>query len=254
VTRSFAIPAYGGAVPEIDTNYDSIPDVPVSCRNDVNYPRPLTGSGQANTTGSYSLARTPMNPREFTLPAVTSSVYAIPTTTASRAASSYYPWEVHYAQLGNEDGLFGKNSGDGSFAVNHTGAAKRKATQSAGKNQFGGVMRLLGSYRVNRGILNSYSTTSVVNENWLLDSIGAGDQYTASGVVTAGRKRITPIVIYTRDSGYLQSPYNYVYAEAFKWTTGSVTVTAVGGTTTSTYLQRNGYDNRSKFGAGNVRS
>ncbi len=40
-------------------------------------------------------------------------------------------------------------------------------------------------------------------------------------------------------------------AEAFKWTTGSVTVTALGGTF-PTILRRKGYDNRTAMGSGTV--
>jgi hypothetical protein len=54
---------------------------------------------------------------------------------------------------------------------------------------------------------------------------------------------------YTADSGYRST--GTVYAEAFKWTTGIVTVTALAGTF-PTILQRKGYDNRTPMGSGAV--
>ena len=54
---------------------------------------------------------------------------------------------------------------------------------------------------------------------------------------------------YTRSSGYPIT--STVYASLFKWTTGTVAVTARGGTF-PTVLGRNGYDNRTKMGSGVV--
>jgi hypothetical protein len=54
---------------------------------------------------------------------------------------------------------------------------------------------------------------------------------------------------YTRSSGYYAT--GYVYAEAFKWTTGTVTVTALGGSF-PTIMRRTGYDNRTPMGSGAV--
>ncbi len=66
---TFTIPAYGRGVRTIDTNGDTVPDIPPAC-GDVtrNSGDPLTGFGMVETTGAISTSRTTMDPRAFTLP------------------------------------------------------------------------------------------------------------------------------------------------------------------------------------------
>jgi hypothetical protein len=108
-------------------------------------------------------------------------------------------------------------------------------------------MRLLGSYGDNEGYY--YVVTSVLYFNWLFHYLGHGGQATDGGVVTAGYMKNYRNYYYTVDSGYRST--GTVYAEAFKWTTGIVTVTALAGTF-PTILQRKGYDNRTPMGSGAV--
>jgi hypothetical protein len=117
----------------------------------------------------------------------------------------------------------------------------------AGKNQFGGTMRLLGQYHTNRGI--DTITTSVGATPWNLQYIGAGAA-TAMGKVT-GLKYTT--MINRAYQGYV--PLGFLARTAtisvFPWTTGMVEVTATGGPQ-STMLARTGYDNRTPAGAGSI--
>jgi hypothetical protein len=110
-------------------------------------------------------------------------------------------------------------------------------------------MQLLGSYGDNEGYLYENVTTSVFYFNWLFNYLGAGGQGTNAGVVTAGYLKSYVAYGYTRDAGYQAT--STVYAEVFKWTTGTVKVTALQGTF-PTILERAGYDSRTAMGGGVV--
>jgi hypothetical protein len=245
---TFTIPAYGGQVANLDTNGDGVPDIISGCgRTSLRAGDPLSGVGPVNTTGVTNTARATNDPRGFTLPA-----WALRKRKSGASLSQYgvYLWEVHFADLRNDAGSFAKNGGDGTFAVAHSGKnAKRGVIQTAGNNKFGGVMRLLGSYGDNEGYLYNGAVTTVAYFNWLFDYLGHGGQATDGGVVTAGYTKSHLNYFYTRASGYRGT--STVYAEVFKWTTGTVTVTALGGTF-PTILQRKGYDNRTPMGSGAV--
>jgi hypothetical protein len=246
-TIMFTIPAYGGQVPAVDTNTDTVPDVPVGCTS-VSLGDPLTGSGAINTTGSAGSSRPTSNPRGFTLPQ--SELNKVKAGEASFNQYGVYLWEVHFADLHNEAAVFAKNGGDGAFAITHAGVeGTRKVVQTAGKNKFGGVMQLLGSYGDNEGYLYDNQTTSVFYFNWLFNYLGHGGQATSGGVVTKGYQQTSVAYGYTRASGYVAT--STVYAEVFKWTTGTVKVTALQGTF-PTILERKGYDSRTGMGSGVV--
>ncbi len=247
---TFTIPAYGGAE-RVDTNDDGYPDIVPGCGDEtIESGDPLTGSGVAMTTGAISTSRTPMDPRGFTLP---QSALNKVKSGASLETYGVYRWEVHFADLRNEAAAFSKSGGDGSFGpIVRKGMkiAKRSVTQTTGKNRFGGTMQLLGSYGDNEGYFNaSIGVTSVFYYNWLFNHLGADGQATDMGVVTRGYVRTTPAYGYTVASGGRYT--SYVEIEAFKWTTGSVTVTALGGTF-PTILRRKGYDHRTAMGSGVV--
>jgi hypothetical protein len=244
-TVMFTIPAYGGQVP-VDLNGDTVPDGPAGCTS-VSQGDPLTASGLIHTDGALSTSRTTMDPRGFTVPAFALNKVK---TGASFNVYSIPLWDVHFADLHNHTGVFAKNGGDGSFAVTHSAKPKRKAVQTAGKNKFGGVMRLLGSYGDSQGYFNPYDAiTTVFKYDWLLENLGDGGQATSGGVVTAGYAKSGFNYYYTRSFGSRGT--STVHVEAFKWTTGTVTVTALGGAF-PTILQRQGYDSRTAMGSGAV--
>jgi hypothetical protein len=245
-TFTFTIPEYGGQVNEVDTNGDSIPDVPVGCTS-VSLGDPLTGSGSLNTTATLVSARTPSNPRGFSLP---QSALNKVKTGASAKQYQQYLWEVHYADLHNATGNFAKSGGDGSINIKRKGVeGDRRLVQTAGAHKFGGVMRLLGSYWDNEGFLYMNQTTSVFKFDWLFHYLGHGGQATKFDEVTAGYFASAVNYGYTRASGYPTT--STVFAEVFKWTTGTVFVTA-NLPTFPTVLERKGYDNRNATGKGVV--
>lgn len=246
VSVMFTIPAYGGNVATVDTNSDTIPDIVAGCTS-VSLGDPLTAAGAINTTGTITTSRTSMDPRGFALP---QSALTKVKEGASGQQYGVYLWEVHYADLKNEAAVFAKSGGDGAFSVAHTGVeGTRKAVQTAGANKFGGAMKLLGSYGDNEGYLYNNATTGVYKFNWLFNYLGAGGQATTGGVVTAGYIASTQNYGYTRASGYPVT--STPSAQNFKWTTGTVLVTALEGTF-PTILSRSGYDSRTPMGSGVV--
>jgi hypothetical protein len=252
-TVTFTIPDYGGQVATIDTNGDTLPDVASGCGTlTQSQGDPLTGGGgtqpaPVNTTGATNTSRATNDPRGFTLPE-----WALRKTKTGASFGQYnlYLWEVHFADLHNEAAAFAKGGGDGSFTILHNAApTKRSVVQKAGKNEFGGVMRLLGIYGDFEGYLYNDVTTSVFTFDWLFDYLGNGGQGTKAGAVTAAY--VAQLVQYghTKASGYPTT--STVDMSVFKWTTGAVTVTAVAGSF-PTIIRRNGYDNRTPMGSGVV--
>jgi hypothetical protein len=158
-------------------------------------------------------------------------------------ANGWFQFEVEYADLRNDSGVFSSGGGLGSFTVMH-GA---RVHVEAGKNQFGGTMRLLGQYHTNRGV--ETITTSAGATPWNLQYIGAGAA-TAMGKVT-GLKYTTMISRPYQNFGPLGFSARTATISVFPWTTGMVEVTATGGPQ-STMLKRTGYDNRTPAGAGDI--
>jgi len=246
----FTIPKYGGATVNLDTNGDAIPDIVSGCgRESRAEGDPLTGSGSNLTTGLLNTSRTSLNPRGFTLPKSAIGKVA----NGSFEGYGVYLFDVHYGDLKNDAGVFGKNLGDGTIpTINRSGGA-RVVRQTSGKNQFGGVMRLLGTYYSIAGYLYNGLTTSINKYTYLFDYLGHGGQATAAGVVTQGHLASAG---QTNFPAYPYPPYSppdytsYIYAEVFKWTTGTVRVTATG--LFPTVLERKGFDNRTGMGAGQI--
>jgi hypothetical protein len=139
--------------------------------------------------------------------------------------------------------VFSNGGGLGSFTVSHDA----RVHVEAGKNQFGGTMRLLGQYHTNRGIESL--TTSVGATPWNLQYIGAG---AATGMGKVAGKKYTTMVnrAYRYPGKFAYSPRSATIS-VFPWTTGMAEVTATGGPQV-TILQRTGYDNRTPAGAGNI--
>jgi hypothetical protein len=142
------------------------------------------------------------------------------------AAIYPYVYSYTYATLRNNAGVFGPGKGPGDFSVkNYQGfntIARMKVKQGAAK--FGGTMRMLGAlttkvcYYRNGGC-------SVVSFNWRYEAIGA-TAHTSGGVVTRGYLATYKV------HQYGPTPHKYATLDLegsrFPWTTGSVTVTAVG--------------------------
>ena len=248
---SVVIPKFGGQVPVIDTNMDSIPDVATGCAPaSLQVGLPIMGGGVLGTTGNASTTRTANNPRAFTVPR---SDLSRVTSGASFLETTWLPlpngtprlhWEIEYADLRNDVGGFSAGGGPGNFAIAH--GAKVRVT--AGKNQFGGTMRLLGDYYTNRGLATI--SKSAGDTPWNLQYIGAGAA-TAMGKVTGGLQYSAMISRKWLNLGSYGYSARTATISAFPWTTGIVEVTATGGPQ-ATILKRTGYDNRTPGGAGNI--
>jgi hypothetical protein len=248
---SVVIPKFGGQVPVIDTNMDSIPDVAAGCAPaSLQVGLPVMGGGALATTGSAATTRTAYNPRGFTVPR---SDLSRVTSGASFLETTWLPlpngtprlhWEIEYADLKNDAGGFSDGGGPGSFTVSN--AARVHVT--AGKNQFGGTMRLLGDYHTNRGLATISKSAGATP--WNLQYIGAGAA-TAKGEVTAGLQYSAMISRKWLNLGSYGYSARTATISAFPWTTGTVEVTASGGPQ-ATILKRTGYDNRTPGGEGNI--
>ena len=254
----FTIPAYGGQVNIHDT--DGMPgfDKPAGCLDpSVDAGDPLTGAFQnaIRTSGVTGIACNVgglpcTNPRQITL--IQSQLNKVKSGEASFERYTKYLWEVHFADLHNDAGTFCEDCGDGSFGPGgnfqfNAAKQKRKVIQKAGPNKFGGVMRLLGGYGDNEGYFYNNATTSVYYYNWLFHYLGIGGQAGGPPIETAFQTQAQAFG-YTRVSGYATT--STVYASLFKWTTGTVTVTATGNF--KTVLKRRGYDKRNAAGTGAV--
>ena len=254
-TYTLTIPKFGGQVRVIDINGDNIPDRAAGCAPaSLQTGLPLTGGGSLATTGNTSTSRTALNPRGFSIPMsglsrMASGASFLETTWLPLPlANARFHFEIEHADLRNAAGGFLNGGGPGSFTVVPVAKQAAKVRIKAGTNQFGGTMRLLGSYHTTRGI--ETATTSVGATPWNLQYIGAGAKV-AKGVVTGGLKYTTMI----------SRPYHYAekfdYSprtgtiSVFPWTTGMAEVTATGGPQ-STMLKRTGYDNRTAGGAGTI--
>lgn len=108
-------------------------------------------------------------------------------------------------------------------------------------------MRLLGSI-TRKACYFRNGGCSLGSMNWRYDAIGASG-YKAGGVLTS-----PSIFTYSAQyyhSALMQASTVMARGERFPWTTGSVTVTAVGRGTHRTIERRKGYDNRVK-GVGTI--
>ena len=193
---------------------------------------PLSGSGLAKTSG--------MAPPYFN--------FELAKNVLSRKTSGSLPsypgisYTLTTASLKNQKGNFRPGGGPGSFSFVPTlGASLTHVSVAAGKNQFGGVMELIGSF----GTRTAFSTSGGgkwkgVFPTWGVNVIGAHYARTAmiSGVISSTSMGLTyPSV---------------AVVTGFSWTTGQVTVEAAAGYGFPTALVRNGYDNRTSQGGGTI--
>jgi hypothetical protein len=192
---------------------------------------PLTGSGSAMLQGSalprgFVLRRGEIG-RETSgsLPPYPGVLY---TTTA--------------AKLENDQAQFGAGDGPGSFSfVPLLGSGSTRVVVAAGKNQFGGIMRLMGKF----GTHNAGSTLGGGRwygnfSDWGLQV--AGGSYAEMKTVRGTFSFTSPPVSYR----------SVALVTGFPWTTGRVSVSAAGGSGFPTHLVRSGYDNRTPDGVGTI--
>ncbi len=160
------------------------------------------------------------------------------------AAIYPYVYSYTYATLRNNAGFFNPGFGPGDFSVRkYQGAntiARMKVTEGAAR--FGGTMTMLGAL-TSKVCYYRNGGCSLGENDWRYDAIGTSAP-TSNGVVT---------------NGYVVTfkPYSYcpatisgcvstrsVEGSRFPWTTGAVTVTAIGRGPHKTVHYAHGYDNR----------
>jgi len=163
-------------------------------------------------------------------------------------ANNYpYIYSYTYATLRNDQGVFGPGQGPGGFVFNYPPGAKTYVagvTQKQGAAKFGGTMRMLGAlttktcYWLQAG---GGGCSLGFGNNWRYDLVGAPAS-TSLGVVTMGMTYTNTHVYYNTANG--QTSLVTVVGSRFPWTTGSVTVTAIGRGPHKTVHYAKGYDNR----------
>jgi hypothetical protein len=154
-----------------------------------------------------------------------------------------YLYSYSYATLRNDQGVFGPNKGPGSFNIQYYQGANTVASinVTAGKNKFGGTMRMLGALTSK---ICEYQFGGCWNgeNDWRYDAVGASAYYTPNGAVSQGYQ-VTNFAYYIHSVAMLISTVT-VEGARFPWTTGAVTVTATGRGPHKTVHYAQGYDNR----------
>jgi hypothetical protein len=209
--------------------------------------RPLTGRWSAMTTGTqmggFSFASAPATPPATRL---TKGIRA--TGLLGEFGNTYpYLYSYTYGTLRNDKGDFGPGKGPGSFNIAFgPGGGSRFASINVkqGTAKFGGTMQMLGAMttKVCYWLAAGGGGCSLGEHNWRYEAIGASGAHTKSGVVTMG-------ILYTHYEKYYNTrngSSSAITAEGsrFPWTTGSVTVTALGRGPHDTIHYAHGYDNR----------
>jgi hypothetical protein len=167
--------------------------------------------------------------------------------------ASHYPYiySYTYATLRNDQGAFGPGQGPGSFNIKHTLFTPNSNIAASinvkqGKNKFGGTMKMLGAMTTKIGYwLGGGCGLWVSQYNWRYEAVGAPAKYTSESVITMGAIYSDYRYVYP-----LCRAYSYISASGsrFPWTTGSVTVTAIGRGPHKTVHYAHGYDNRTPTG------
>lgn len=158
---------------------------------------------------------------------------------------SPYPgisYTVTSARLENEGGQLDPGGGPGSFTfVPKLGLGSTRIAVEAGKNRFGGVLRLAGRF----GTHNAGKTLG--GGRWYGDFPDWGVR-----VVGASHAEMTTVGGTFR---FTSPPLEYksvAVVTGFPWTTGRVSVSAAGDFGFPTRLVRSGYDKRTLAGAGTI--
>jgi len=193
---------------------------------------PLSGSGQAPqfSTGS--------GPTRFRLP-------PDDITIMTRGSLPPYPgvsFTKTTADLINAKGNFGAGMGRGSFSFTPAlGAGQTHVSVVAGKNQFGGVMQLIGSFGTKAvGSTSGGGKWKGDFPTWGVTVVGAS--YAKTAMISGSISFTSVMLTYT----------SVAIVTGFPWTTGTVSVEAAGGYGFPTALVRNGYDNRTDQGGGTI--
>jgi hypothetical protein len=199
---------------------------------------PLTGVWVAATTGTgrggFNFAAAPKNHR--------AGIRG--TRVGDRSATYPYVYSYTYATLRNDAGVFGPGQGPGSFSLPYKVDANTvaKVVVKQGAAKFGGTMRMLGQL-MSKSCYIRNGGCAIGSPNWRYDAIGTSAS-TSNGVVTQGYRATWCDGTLIECYWFPTSPPLRLSGSRFPWTTGSVTVTAVGRGPHKTIHYAKGYDNR----------
>jgi hypothetical protein len=204
--------------------------------------QPIAGRWSAITTGTQRGG--------FSFPAAPTAtpagmVKGLRVTGAAGSFGPAYPYlySYSYATLRNDAGLFGPGQGPGSFDIpyNQGGPVVARINVTAGENKFGGTMRMLGALTGKACFYLNGGCSLGSQVDWRYDAVGA-TAMTVGGVVTKGY--IASATAYYYQTAAMQVSTVDISGARFPWTTGAVTVTAVGRGPHKTIHYSHGYDNR----------
>jgi hypothetical protein len=152
-----------------------------------------------------------------------------------------YVYSYTYAKLRNAAGAFGPGNGPGSFSLVKTqGSTNARIKVIQGAAKFGGTMTMLG-YLTSKACYYRNGGCWLGTNDWRYDAIGTPAS-TLSGVVTNGY--VVTFKAYYSHMFPMQWSTIDVEGSRFPWTTGSVTVTAIGRGPHKTVHYAHGFDNR----------
>ena len=200
----------------------------------------------APLTGSVSLIPgTIASPFGFTLP------QSVLGATATGSLPKYSPYQyisTHASNARNDVGFFGPGGGPGSYSlvVPGTGGPSARVAIIPGANQFGGVMRLLGAMGAKRAHVSKAKT--FVGTAATSFSVLGGDCTMPACLAVVGTIATTQLQYVTAMG---KATTAAITSWGFPWTTGTVSITATGGPF-PTLFRRQGYDNRTPYGAGTI--
>jgi len=206
---------------------------------------PITGKALASTTG------TGRGGFQFRA-APSSGAIGIRGTRVGEFVAIYpYVYSYTYATLRNDAGFFAPGNGPGSFSLPYlvNGKTVARVAVKQGAAKFGGTMKMLGALTTKVCYYRAGSCFLSYND-WHYEAIGAA-AHTSGGVVTRGYRITWRSCQYPGPFGVCgtieaPSPITRVPGSGarFPWTTGSVSVTAVGRGPHKTVHYAKGYDNR----------
>jgi hypothetical protein len=156
-----------------------------------------------------------------------------------------YAYSYTYATLRNATGFFGSWGGAGSFNIVHKqGGTVASINVKQGAAKFGGTMQMLGAL-TSKHCYYRNGGCSRGTKDWLYSAIGASVYTTLGSPITQGYLVYGTAMYFHTALG--QSSTIDIQGSRFPWTTGSVTVTAVGRGPHKTVHYAQGYDNRASI-------
>jgi hypothetical protein len=206
---------------------------------------PITGTGLATTTGTAMGG--------FNFPAAPASgASGLRATGVFGEFGALYPYvySYTYVTMRNATGFFGPGSGLGNAYIKlprQGGAVDAHIEIKQGGAKFGGVMKMLGALTTKVCYYRA-GGCSLGQNDWLYDLVGTPGSYTAGGAITKGYQALTSAIYFNSGVGAFSTVM--VVGSRFGWTTGSITVTAVGRGPHKTVHYAQGYDNRSTTSMG----